>query len=321
MRHIFSKIPLLLFITCLLMSCEKMVIEEDGGKGTTSANHNVIIRIANTDVGWDGANSRSQVHISEVCSRLQLAVYQEGRRVKYANQIVGDADFGSFAFQLEEGIYQLLILGHSGAYTVPTTNPEKLQFTNPGATNGTGFTDTFYYYGDLIVSSDGVQVEINMERATSMFRLKTNDGKPAKVKKFQFYYTGGSGALNATTGFGCVNSKQSVFVPLNDSQTGQTLTFEMYTFLHDESGTVTFTVTAFDDNDAALYTKTFKVQMKQNCITQYTGNFFTNDDVETPEDPGSPEDPEYPVDPQPGSSSSNVVYVDPAWGEIFEYTF
>lgn len=316
MRHKISKISLLFFIGCLLTSCEKMIIEEESGQGTNQAKHNVVIRIADMDAGWDGASSRTQVPISEVCSRLQFAVYQDGSRVKYDNQKNGDNGYGTFSLQLEAGTYQLMALGHSGASNVTTTKPEKLQFTNPGSSSGTGFTDTFYYYGNMVVGSDGAQVDISMERATAMFRLKTSDNKPANVKKFQFYYTGGSGALDATTGLGCVNSKQTVPVTLDDAQTGQPLTFEMYTFLHQQSGTVTFTVTAFDDSDVILYTKEFKAQMKRNCITQYTGRFFTNDDVEEPEDPEKPDDSGNPSEP-----SSGIVYVDPEWSDVFEHTF
>ena len=313
MRRKISRISLLLLVSSLLISCEKMVMDEEGGQSTNNESHNVVIYIADMDAGWDGANSRAQMKISEVCSRLQFAVYQDGSRVKYANQKIGDNGYGTFSLQLEAGTYQLLALGHSGAGTVTTTKPEKLQFSNPSASGGTGFTDTFYYYGDMDVSSDGAHVDISMERATSMFRLKTSDVKPANAKKFQFYYTGGSGALDATTGLGCVNSKQSVFVTLDDAQTGQPLTFEMYTFLHQESGAVTFTVTAFDDYDDVLYTKEFKnVPMKRNCITQYTGAFFTNEDIEVPEGP---------TIPPSNDTSSNVVYVDPEWENVFEYTY
>lgn len=317
MRHKIRQIVLLFLVGCLLASCEKILIEPEAGQDPSNVNHNVVIRIADMNAGWDGANSRAQVPISEVCSRVQLAVYQDGSRVTSVNQMDGDNGFGTFTLQLEEGIYQLLILGHSGAANVPTTKPEKLQFTNPSASNGTGFTDTFYHYGDLAVSSDGAQVDISMQRATSMFRLQTTDNKPANVKKFQFYYTGGSGALDATTGFGCVNSKQTVPVVLDDAQTGQPLTFEMYTFLHQESGTVTFMVTAFDDDDNVLYEKEFKASMKRNCVTQYSGRFFTDDGGGTPVEPDDPT----PTEPDPEEPSSNAVYVDPEWANIFEYTF
>lgn len=315
MRQRCFQIYLSLFITCLLTSCEKIDMEASGQGADMGDGHNVLIRVVDVDAGWNGSVSRSQVSIAEVCSRLQFAVYRDGDRVKYANQSTSDGSFGSFAVQLEAGVYQLLVLSHSGASNVTTTNPEKLQFKNPGASGGTGFTDTFYYYGDMIVGSDGTLADIHMKRATSMFRLKTADGKPADVKKFQFYYTGGSGTLNAITGCGCVKSQQKVPVELSGSRTGEPLIFEMYTFLHQENGVVTFTVTALGDDDNVLYTKKFEVPMRRNCVTQYTGNFFTDDNGETPAQPN------FPDDDSPYDEPSGGITVDPGWDHVFDYTF
>ena len=157
-------------------------------------------------------------------------------------------------------------------------------------------------------------MSINMTRATSMFRFVTTDVKPEKVKKLQFYYEGGSGALDATTGFGCVNSKQSVFVETGDELTGKTLQCDMYTFLHAETGSVTFTVKAFDKNENVIYMREFEnVSMQRNCITQYSGKFFVSDDPKTP-------DPQ-PETPKEDTSSSFTVMVDPEWGNVFKYNY
>ena len=299
-----------------LAACEKMGDEERTQQTQTSqqSSANVRISVDGVDAGWDNVSTRGLVNISDVCSRVCFAVYQNGTRVKYKNQEAGESEFGVLSLTLDAGTYQLLVLGHSGAANPTTTNPAKLQFTNPGSSNGTGFTDTFYYYGTMEVTSSGADVKIGMKRATSMFRLMTTDVKPAKVKRWQFYYTGGSGALDATTGYGCVDSKQSVFVDTGDELTGQPLTFEMYTFLHDETGEVNFTVKAFDSNNIILYTREFtKVNMQRNCITQMKGDFFTNDGDDPNEDEPEPSLPEEP--------STTVVQVDPEWGQIFEYTY
>ena len=293
-------------------SCEKMETDEDRGQNNT-VKKNVVIRVGSIDSGWEGTSTRGLVDISEVCSKLCFAIYQNGTRVKYKNQNTGDDDFGTLAIDLDAGNYQLMVLGHSGMKNPTTTNPAEIEFTNPGTSNGTGFTDTFYYYGNMTVSSDGAEVNLNMKRATSMFRLLTTDKKPTNVKKFQFYYTGGSGALNTVTGYGYKSSKQSVFVETGDELTNQTLTFEMYTFLHEESGYVNFLVKAFDANEDIVYSKEFKnVPMQRNCITQYSGIFFTNGDDAKPDDP---------VTPQPTVSPSVVVKVDPEWGQIFTHTY
>ena len=294
----------LLLAVVLLAACEKMSVGDEESSIPVSG-ANVVIKVSDLEAGWTA--TRAPVSIAEVCSRLCFAVYQDGSRVKYENQKAGDAGFGTFAIKLAEGTYQLLAVGHSGAANPATTNPAKIQFSNPGGSNGTGFTDTFYYYGTLEVGSDGARLDISMQRATAMFRLKTKDVKPAEVKKFQFYYEGGSGTLDATTGYGCVNSKQSVFVETGDDLTGHILQFEMYTFPHQETDEVSFTVKAFDANEAILYEKDFtNIKIKRDCITQYSGEFFTDGDVKT--------DPETP-------SGSNVIMVDPEWSEIFEYTF
>lgn len=311
MQNLFKTAFLCCMLTagCLFVACEKMVIDDQNQTTVTNGQANVIIHVTDMDAGWNNMTSRAKVNISEVCSRLCFAVYQGDSRVKYENQKNSDDGFGTFALKLDEGTYTLLVVGHSGSANPSTTNPAKVQFSNPSSSGGTGFTDTFYYYGSLTIGSDGANVDISMRRATAMFRLKTNDSKPDNVVKFQFYYEGGSGALDATTGFGCVNSKQSVFVDAAES--GQ-LQFEMYTFPHEDPDEVTFTVKAFDASDNILYTKEFKnVKMQRNCITQYSGNFFT-----TTED--IPDDP---VTPQPSEPSSYVVMVDPEWSEIFEYTY
>ena len=297
----------------LLTACEKLEIDGDSaghGNSASASGFNVVVSVTDVDAGWSNAASRTMVKISDVCTRLCFAVYQNGTRVKNENQKAGDVNFGTYAMNLDTGSYQILVLGHSAAANPATTNPAKVQFSNPSSSGGTGFTDTFYYYGTLEVGSEGTQLNISMKRATAMFRLKTNDEKPANVVKFQFYYEGGSGTLDATTGFGCVNSKQSVFVDTPGS--GQ-LQFEMYTFPHEEIDAVTFTVKAFDASEKVLYSKEFTdVKIQRNCITQYSGNFFTN---------GGTVVPDAPKDPDPVEPFSTVVMVDPEWSETFEYTY
>ena len=78
---------------------------------------------------------------------------------------------------------------------------------------------------------------------------------------------------------------------------------------------MTFTVKAFSANESILYEKEFSgVSMQRNCITRYTGDFFTNGDVIEP-------DPDEPDTPQPDKPSAVTVMVDPEWGSVFDFTF
>ena len=257
-------------LACCLTACEKAVVADEAG--TAQADANVVLRVAGFDVlPFDTRNGSADLRAS--CSRLNFAIYSGGKKLKGINQKAEEEAFGEVALKLDEGDYQLLVVAHSSAGNPTMSTPEKVQFTNAD-----GFTDTFYYYGTLTVGASNQTYDVTLKRAVAMFRLVTEDGKPADVKSMRFYYTGGSGALNAVTGFGCVNSQQTVVFDLDDATDGQPLRLETYTFPHAETGTLKMLVTALDASGNALYTKEFAdVPIEQNKVTQYTGRFFVSD--------------------------------------------
>ena len=146
------------------------------------------------------------------------------------------------------------------------SDPKKIQFKN-----AQGFTDTFLYCGNLTVGDERSEITVVPERIVSLCRFVLKDDYPADVKKIRFYYTGGSGAFDATTGLGCVNSKQSLMFDVTDGRKQ----FDLYTFLHDTEGTIHLTVTAYGADDLVLYEREFDVPMKRNRVTSMTGSFFT----------------------------------------------
>jgi hypothetical protein len=114
-------------------------------------------------------------------------------------------------------------------------------------------------------------MNVSLDRITSLCRfVLTDDEIPAEVKRMRFYYTGGSGAFDATTGLGCVKSKQDVKFDVTATQKQ----FDLYTFLHDKEGTIHLTVTGLDASGNELYQREFDVPMQQNHITWLTGAFF-----------------------------------------------
>ena len=204
---------------------------------------------------------------SVACTRLNFAIYDEdGSRLKQINQQSSAADFGSVAFQLDEGTYQLVVVGHSANGNPTMTDPTKIQFSN-----ATGYTDTFLCYGEVTIGEEPVDYEVSLDRIVSLCRFVITDDIPAEVKKMRFYYTGGSGAFNAVTGLGCVNSKQEVKFDVTPTGSKQ---FDLYTFLHDQSDNIALTVTALDASGIELYSRQFDVPMQQNNITWLSGAFF-----------------------------------------------
>ena len=245
------KQPFSLFVLLLLLtSCEKPITSSDNNE--TTQNGNLIVSVPK-----DGLTS----------TRLNFAVYDtSGTRIKQVNQQSSAADFGSAVFQIPPGDYLLVVVAHSSDGNPTMSDPKKIQFKN-----AQGFTDTFLYCGNLTVGDERSEITVVPERIVSLCRFVLKDDYPADVKKMRFYDTGGSGAFDATTGLGCVNSKQSLMFDVADGQKQ----FDLYTFLHDTEGTIHLTVTAYGANDIVLYEREFDVPMKQNRVTSMTGSFFT----------------------------------------------
>ena len=250
-----------------LFSCQKINLEEEVAPETTS-NGNLIINISQIENTPFLAYTRAE--LADACTRLNFAVYNTlGTRVKQVNQQVGNTGFGSASFQLEEGDYQLVVLAHSSNGNPTMTNPSKIQFTNTQ-----GFTDTFLCFDDTLkIGKDPVKLDLTLNRIVSLCRFFITDETPEDATKIKFYYTGGSGAFDAKTGLGCVNSKQEQTFSLTSGQKQ----FDLYTFLHNIEGTIRLKVTFYDRSDNVLRECTFDVPMKQNHITHLPYSYITDE--------------------------------------------
>lgn len=256
------KVLWLSFLALLLSNCENPVITDEE---RMEPQGNLKVSIYQIEQTPFSALTRAESGIA--CSRLNFIVYDEsGSRLNQVSQKVEEPGFGTTAFQLEEGIYQLVVVGHSASGNPTTTNLSKIQFTN-----GTGYSDTFLYYGEVTVGTEQTDWEVSLHRIVSLCRFVITDDIPAEVRKLRFYYTGGSGAFDAATGLGSVASKQSVTF---DVQEGQKQ-FDLYTFLHNPSDNIALKVTALDASDNILRERDFDVPMKQNEVTWLTGSYFS----------------------------------------------
>ena len=243
---------------CVMVSCEKPLMGEksDEPKG------NLKVTVYEIEKTPFGSLTRGVEPVSNVCTRLNFAIYDMGgSRVKLVNQTKGTASFGEASFQLEEGDYQLVVLAHS-AKIIRRKNEKIYSYSCN--------SDTFLWYEEVTIGEEPVELNVSLDRIVALCRFVITDDFPADVTQMRFYYTGGSGAFNATTGLGCVNSKQEVKF---DVTTGQKQ-FDLYTFLHAPSDEIALKVTALDAAGNELYAKEFDVPMQQNYITWLTGAFF-----------------------------------------------
>lgn len=248
-----KKVLALLILFVAFVSCEKPITSDDSGDNKrVGQNDNLMVSIGNGGLS---------------ATRLNFVVFdRNGTRVKQVNQQSGAADFGTAVFQLDPGDYQLVVVAHSSDGNPTLANIKKVQYTN-----AQGFTDTFLYKGDITVTNEQLIKTVSLERIVALCRFVMTDDYPQNVAKMRFYYTGGSGAFDATTGLGCVKSKQSV---LFDVTNGQNV-FDLYTFLHAVEGTVTLQVTAHDVNDNVLLERTYEVPLRQNRVTRCSSPYFS----------------------------------------------
>ena len=283
-------------LALLLAACEKAIMDEDK---TSSAQQdaNVILHFTQYE---QEAFTRSATDITNLCSRLNIAIFDaEGTKVKTVAQKEGDASYGTVALSLAAGTYRLVVIAHSCDGSATITSTEKVTFPNNKV------TDTFYYYGDLVVTAEKQSYDLTLTRAVAMFRLVlTDDEIPSTVAKLKFYYLGGSSTFSPKDGYGCVNSKQTEIRPVPADFVSGTA-FEIYTLPHTEEDVLTkLTVTALDANDNILKERTFEnIPIIRNQVTRYTGSFFGSGG---------------------GNSTNDGTFrltADPDWDAVNGYTF
>lgn len=259
-------------------ACQKMILDDENPEGS-AASGNVIIKASMYNiVPFD---VRAVQNIADYCSTIQFIFYQDGTKKKQLNQKKGESNYGEASLTLTPGTYQVLVLAHSCPLGNPTvSNPEDIQFSN----KGTGYSDTFYYYGDIEVTKEQKIYDIMLERAVSMVRLIITDDIPSNVASIYLRYEGESGHFNATTGWGgSTNSKQSINYNVKNSTAP--LTLRAYTFLRKETGVLKMTITAYDTNNVddpnaiVIAEKTLEsIPVMNHMVTEIEGKLFSEDE-------------------------------------------
>ena len=158
-----------LAIAITLASCEKVAIPESDASEELNGNlHVSVYQIEQTPFA---GSTRTTEAASVACTRLNFAIYDEGgSRLKQINQTSDNTGFGQCAFQLDEGTYQLVVVGHSANGNPTMTNLTKIQFTNT-----TGYTDTFLCYGEVTIGEEQVEYEVSLDRIVALCRFVVTD--------------------------------------------------------------------------------------------------------------------------------------------------
>lgn len=274
-----KEIIAILWLLVSLTACEKSLSEDVRDEAGLSADANVVLHLNHYEIeGFDVSRSvgqqmtpktmtRATGDITTFCTRLNVAVFSsDGTKVKTAAQKEGDEGFGTVGLTLATGTYRLVVMAHSCDGSATITSEDRVSFPN------NKMTDTFYYYGDLVVSEKRQTLDLTLRRAVAMFRLELTDtSTPSSVARLRFYYTGGSSTFSPRDGYGCVKSKQTEFRPVSEDGV-----YEIYTFPHSEEDVLTkLVITTLDADDNALTEHELEnIPIVRNRVTRYTGSLF-----------------------------------------------
>lgn len=205
--------------------------------------------------------------VTEELGRLDVSLYDEsGKRLRTVNQQSTTAGYGTIALALSEGNYRVVAVAHNGAEKAAMAHAEKITFAS------NKMTDTFCYTTLLSVGEDGVTERLALHRVVAKVVFRFTDDLQAKgVAQLKFYYTGGSSTLDALTGRGCVNSRQTELRTVTDQATA----YELYTMPHSDEGKLKITVTALTAEGTTLLTRTYEnVPVKVNNVTEWQGSLW-----------------------------------------------
>ena len=277
---------LLMVLALVMTACEKPLIEDAGNQSQSEEDGaNVRLRFSLYDMQ---DFTRAASPLLGGCTRLSVAIFNEtGTKIKSIQQTASDAAFGTAAVLLTDGTYTVVAVAHSSTEGHATiTSTEKVTFANNKMTDTFSACETFTV-GEQPTNTDeqaeaGIPISeysevdrtITLHRVVAMVRLTVKGTIPDEVKRFKFYYTGGSSTLNPTTGYGCVQSKQTEY---RSTVCGDTIatTYELFTAPHDLNDVLKLVITAQDQSGATKGEWTMdNVPVTRNKITTWTGRLF-----------------------------------------------
>lgn len=294
---------LLLMLVATLTSCEKFALD-DSGTNSHDANANVIIHASvakNNSTGTRSGEEDEEIEgkpLEDYCSRLSIAIFDGEEKVKTLNLKAEDG-YKDIGINLDAGKYRMVAIGHNGSGNCTISSPEKVKFYK------NKITDTFFYYGTFnVIDGEDTDDYILLNRAVAQFKVHITDATiPAEAHSIKFYYTGGSSTLDAVTGYGCVQSRQTESFKLQEGIRD----YSVYTFPREENKGLKMTINILDADAQSIkeYSKEV-VPVKCNNITQ--SNISIQDHTIS--------DPDQKEDDDPGKGGLGFT-VNPDWeGEI-----
>ena len=210
--------------------------------------------------------TRAASSIAGIVSHLDVWIYEGGSEVTAIHQTSSDADFGSPSVTLDKTkTYTLYAVGHKADGA--TLSDRVISFTDDKVTHSMFYSTTFS-------PATTTNLSCLMTRIVADFRLEITDDIPTSAVKFRFTIASVFDRWNVSTG-----GTHSIDRVSTINYGGTSSIFNVYAITTDAQTTHDITVTALDENDQEVQTRTFAaVPLRNGFKTTYRGQFF----VDTP---------------------------------------
>ena len=212
------------------------------------------------------AMTRSAVSIADVVNHLDVWIYESGTEVTSIHQTTADATFGTVTTTLDKTkTYTLYAIGHKADGA--TLADGVISFTDDKVTHS-------MYYSTTFSPATTTSLSCLMTRIVADFRLEITDDIPTNAVKFRFTIASVFDRWNVTTGGTHQLDRVSTI-----NYNGTSAIFNVYAITTAAQTTHGVTVTALDENDQEVQTRTFAdVPLRNGYKTNYRGTFF----IDTP---------------------------------------
>ena len=210
------------------------------------------------------AMTRTATSIASIVTHLDVWVVN-GSDVIASHTTNADDGFGTVSMTLDKTkTYTLYAVAHRGAEAATLTDGV-ISFDK--VTHSMWYTTTFS-------PSTTTSLACEMTRIVADFRLEITDDIPSSVKKLRFTVSDVFDRWSVTDG-GTHQLDRTSIINYN----GTSAVFNIYAIVTDAQTTHTVTVTALDENDQEVQTRTFAdVPLRNGYKTNYRGTFF----IDTP---------------------------------------